>query len=250
LGFPWSWPSFCMASDRPNLRRCGIFAVRHVGAEPYRSGHDGCIERNLATGKKRIISVDRVVVGRRVDGSTFPIKLAVGETNPAARHTSPASSDCARLTWSKAAGQASRILCQYGRWQGVREQDLGKPLLALIHIVLVVAPDQELRRSIEFALEAEGFRVDSHAFLSSALVSPAAADAACLVIDENAVTSSRQEWTQLHQLVRPVILLVDQLRTIPQIARLEVLTKPLLGHLLIEKVVCAVASDKASPLAT
>ncbi len=49
--------------------------------EPYRSGHDGYIRRYLTTGEKRIIGVDRVVVGRREDGSTFPMKLAVGEMN-------------------------------------------------------------------------------------------------------------------------------------------------------------------------
>lgn len=47
--------------------------------EPYRSGHDGYIERYVDTGEKRIIGIDRVVVGRRKDGSTFPMKLAVGE---------------------------------------------------------------------------------------------------------------------------------------------------------------------------
>jgi len=47
--------------------------------EPYRSGHDGYIQRYLTTGEKRIIGVDRVVIGRRKDGSTFPMKLAVGE---------------------------------------------------------------------------------------------------------------------------------------------------------------------------
>jgi two-component system sensor kinase FixL len=46
---------------------------------PYREQHDGYMDRYLATGEKRIIGVDRVVVGRRKDGSTFPMKLAVGE---------------------------------------------------------------------------------------------------------------------------------------------------------------------------
>ncbi|RYE09232.1 MAG: PAS domain S-box protein [Hyphomicrobiales bacterium] len=46
---------------------------------PYREQHDGYIERYLATGERRIIGLDRVVVGRRKDGSTFPMKLAVGE---------------------------------------------------------------------------------------------------------------------------------------------------------------------------
>jgi two-component system sensor kinase FixL len=46
---------------------------------PYREQHDGYLSRYLSTGEKRIIGVDRVVVGRRKDGSTFPMKLAVGE---------------------------------------------------------------------------------------------------------------------------------------------------------------------------
>lgn len=46
---------------------------------PYREQHDGYMSRYLTTGEKRIIGVDRVVVGRRKDGSTFPMKLAVGE---------------------------------------------------------------------------------------------------------------------------------------------------------------------------
>jgi two-component system, LuxR family, sensor kinase FixL len=47
--------------------------------EPYQREHDGYISRYLKTGEKRIIGIDRVVVGKRKDGSTFPMKLAVGE---------------------------------------------------------------------------------------------------------------------------------------------------------------------------
>lgn len=46
---------------------------------PYREQHDGYLARYLNTGEKRIIGIDRVVVGQRKDASTFPMKLAVGE---------------------------------------------------------------------------------------------------------------------------------------------------------------------------
>jgi two-component system sensor kinase FixL len=46
---------------------------------PYREEHDRYMQRYMATGEKRIIGTDRVVTGLRKDGSTFPMKLAVGE---------------------------------------------------------------------------------------------------------------------------------------------------------------------------
>ena len=49
--------------------------------EPYRTGHAGYVARYLATGQARIIGIGREVVGRRKDGSVFPIYISVGEVN-------------------------------------------------------------------------------------------------------------------------------------------------------------------------
>ena len=114
--------------------------------------------------------------------------------------------------------------------------------MTIVKLVLVVAPDHDLRRSVEFALEAEEFAVESYAHLFAAVASPTATSSKCAVVDEDAILNQISSgWQALVRLNKPVVLLVDQLHIFPDLADLQVLAKPLLGDRLIEMVGSAMA---------
>ena len=117
--------------------------VRLLMPEPYRHEHDGYMHRYLTTGEKRIIGIDRVVVGRRKDGSTFPMKLAVGEMKSGGktfftgfiRDLTEREESAARL--HEVQGELARLarLNELGEMASTLAHELNQPLSAIANYV-------------------------------------------------------------------------------------------------------------------
>ncbi|HWA19916.1 MAG TPA: PAS domain S-box protein [Devosia sp.] len=144
--------------DDGTMTSFNLAAVRQFGYEPaevigrnvnmlmptpYREQHDGYIHRYLTTGEKRIIGIDRVVVGRRKDGSTFPMKLAVGETRTDGkiyftgfiRDLTEREETAARL--EEVQGELARLarLNELGEMASTLAHELNQPLSAIANYV-------------------------------------------------------------------------------------------------------------------
>ncbi|NGN42678.1 PAS domain S-box protein [Mesorhizobium sp. CGMCC 1.15528] len=140
--------------------------VRLLMPEPYRHEHDGYIHRYLATGERRIIGVDRVVVGRRKDGSTFPMKLAVGEMKSGdktyftgfIRDLTEREESAARL--QEIQGELARLarLNELGEMASTLAHELNQPLSAIANyaqgcVRLLAGMHEDLASRLREALE-------------------------------------------------------------------------------------------------
>ena len=110
---------------------------------PYHEQHDGYLQRYIATGERRIIGMDRVVVGRRKDGSTFPMSLAVGETRSGSevhftgfiRDLTERQESAARL--EAVQGELARLarFNELGEMASTLAHELNQPLSAIANYV-------------------------------------------------------------------------------------------------------------------
>ncbi|WP_432761447.1 oxygen sensor histidine kinase FixL [Rhizobium mayense] len=113
--------------------------LRILMPEPHRGDHDGYMQRYLKTGEKRIIGIDRVVVGRRNDGSTFPLKLTVGEMESGGerfftgfiRDLTEREESAARLESIQAELARLARLGEMGEMASILAHELNQPLSAI-----------------------------------------------------------------------------------------------------------------------
>jgi two-component system, LuxR family, sensor kinase FixL len=132
------------------VRQFGYTADEAIGnnvsmlmPSPYREQHDAYLERYLKTGEKRIIGIDRVVVGRRKDGSTFPMTLAVGEMTSGGqtyftgfiRDLTERQESAARLEAAQSELARLARLNELGEMASTLAHELNQPLSAIANYV-------------------------------------------------------------------------------------------------------------------
>ena len=108
--------------------------------------------------------------------------------------------------------------------------------------ILLIAPDTELRRSLEFALVAEGYEVT----LRASIAAHEAPSFDCTVLDHHAIGTDRMAAAAFCSCHAPVILLANQKSHPLTPWTFRTLMKPLLGVSLTDAVFEAVAAHKVA----
>ena len=128
----------CVLSLNPAAERLFGYAAQDVIGRnvtllmpsPYREEHPGYLQRYLATREPRIIGIGREVTGRRGDGTTFPMHLAVNDTILNGRHLF--TGVIRDLTQEKAAEERERHLLKLAL-QNERLADIGAVTARIAH---------------------------------------------------------------------------------------------------------------------
>jgi len=140
---------------------------------PYRQAHDQYLANYLGTGQARIIGIGREVEGKRKDGNTFPMDLAVGEGYLAGRRIFAGTvrdiseRKRAEADLRNAKEEAERANLAKTKFLAAASHDLRQPVQSLVFFTSALSaqlpdgPARTMMRDMEMAVDALKMLLDS-----------------------------------------------------------------------------------------
>jgi two-component system, LuxR family, sensor kinase FixL len=111
---------------------------------PYREEHDGYVQRYLRERTPHIIGIGREVMGRRKDGTTFPLQLSVGEMSLAGeRKFAGMLHDLSSRKQMEQQLREQQALVTLGEMAAVLAHEIRNPLAGIRGAMQVIASRQE-----------------------------------------------------------------------------------------------------------
>jgi hypothetical protein len=117
-------------------------------------------------------------------------------------------------------------------------------LLAGKRKVTIIARDAAVRRSLAFALDAEGYQVSAYPDIVASFADKRQLTASCTIVDDDTLNDSLSDAELIGALLPPVVLLLDPHRRFSKVSTAGVVLKPYLGQAVIE-LVSEVCGDSA-----
>ncbi len=136
--------------------------VHMLMPSPYRDEHDGYLARYQREGNARIIGIGRDVVGRRKDGTTFPLHLAVGEMSlEGERKFTGILHDLSSRVQLEEQMREQSALAKLGEMAAVIAHEVKNPLAGIRGAIQVIgsrldaaSPETEITREIVARIDA------------------------------------------------------------------------------------------------
>ncbi len=127
--------------------------------EPFHTEHDGYLRRYAATGERRIIGIGREVLGKRKDGTLFPIDLSVGEGRNGDRRffTAVIRDITERKQMQSKLAQTERLAAVGELAAGVAHE-VNNPVNTIINCAQLIADGDDPKENCQVIIE-EGERI-------------------------------------------------------------------------------------------
>ncbi len=205
--------------------------IRLLMPSPYYEEHDSYIQTYLRTGKKKIIGIGREVLGRRKDGSIFPMDLSVSEFEVAGRRlfTGICRDITERVEREKELSQAKERLEERVAERTEQLEQINKELRQ--EVAIREQAEKQLQRSLkekEVLLKEIHHRVKNNLQLISSLLSLQTRNAKKVSTEE--LVYEIRNRIQSISLLHEMLYLNEELSSVDFAGYLEKLAESLLSY--------------------